>query len=199
MNGNNVFEGKRILSMVDILGYNTEHMIRHIIKLGGTVLSLSNKNDIIYEDDSNFVEKCGGIVYYSDSHYDAIDYILYDDKWDYEEMLEVKKKASKNCRPLSVTECQQILFDILMLDVTVDNPKIKRGTFRSFDYLTSVDIPDYVKTIEKEAFVDCWGLKTVNMPKSLKKIGSKAFCSCSELENVILPDGLKKIEEEAFS
>ncbi len=64
--------------------------------------------------------------------------------------------------------------------------------------LVSVNIPEGVTEIEKEAFRNC-GISAIKLPKSLKKIGDSAFAECGDLESLILRDGLTDIGDNAFS
>ncbi len=53
--------------------------------------------------------------------------------------------------------------------------------------MTSVVIPDSVKSIGTKAFSYCARLKTVEMPKSLATLGQGAFRCCSSLEEIVVP------------
>ncbi len=64
--------------------------------------------------------------------------------------------------------------------------------------ITKVVIPDSVKTIEKEAFLDCTSLTTVIFGKSVETIGEKAFKGCTGLTSVSLTDSLTTLEVGAF-
>ena len=46
---------------------------------------------------------------------------------------------------------------------------------------TSVNLPDGIMTIGKEAFNYCENLTSINFPSSLKTIGSNAFAYCNKL------------------
>ncbi|MDR1119812.1 MAG: leucine-rich repeat protein [Dysgonamonadaceae bacterium] len=63
--------------------------------------------------------------------------------------------------------------------------------------LTSITIPESVKTIENNAFLDC-GLKSVTVPGSVKTIGSGAFYGCSSLTSVAILEGVRTIGNSAF-
>lgn len=63
---------------------------------------------------------------------------------------------------------------------------------KAFSYcrgMTSVKIPDSVKTIGKEAFVGCTGLTSITIPKSVTSISSEAFHHCSGLESIFVEQG----------
>lgn len=88
--------------------------------------------------------------------------------------------------------------------------------------LTSVVIPDTVKTIGNSAFINCGNLTSVVIPDSVTSIGSKAFmstgltslkipasaanglgegcfCYCRSLETISLPEGMTSIPDDGFS
>ena len=75
---------------------------------------------------------------------------------------------------------------------------IAATTFAYCKQLTSVKIPDSVKSIGGEAFADCTGLTSINIPNSVKSIGYCAFVGCTALTSIKLPDGMKSIEEGLF-
>lgn len=84
--------------------------------------------------------------------------------------------------------------------------------------LTSLEIPENVKSIGDNAFNDCsalvdivlsdngWGicsgcssLKTVTLLKSVKNISREMFCHCDNLTQIVIPSGVNSIMESAFS
>lgn len=65
-------------------------------------------------------------------------------------------------------------------------------------HITKITVPETVRIIGKEAFLDC-GVKMVELPDGLVEIGEGAFKCCKRLESIDLPASLKVIGEEAFS
>ena len=61
-----------------------------------------------------------------------------------------------------------------------------------------IEVPDYVKYIEDEAFKDCIKVTEVKLPAGLTKIGSAAFYGCTGLTSISLPAGLTQIKSAAF-
>ena len=45
-----------------------------------------------------------------------------------------------------------------------------------------VDLPEGIKSIEHNAFNNCYKIKSIVLPKSLEEMGSSAFSHCNELE-----------------
>ena len=72
---------------------------------------------------------------------------------------------------------------------------------RAFCYcsnITSVSIPNSVKTIGNWAFADCTALQSIDIPANVKTIGKGAFSDCRALKSVTLPNGIQEIGEDFF-
>lgn len=76
---------------------------------------------------------------------------------------------------------------------------IHRNAFVECKKITSIKIPSSVTSIGVEAFVLCDSLSNIDIPSSIEVIGDGAFGSCYNLENVKLHKGLKTIGSHAFS
>ena len=90
-------------------------------------------------------------------------------------------------------------------------PKYKTGEFivpggvTSIGYgafwgcrLTSIRLPDCVRSIEDMAFYNCLKLKSVNIPDGVKGIGDKTFSNCIRLVSINIPDSVESIGKQAF-
>mgnify|MGYP004467527831 FL=1 len=64
---------------------------------------------------------------------------------------------------------------------------------------TAVSVPNGVKTIGSDAFVQNSALSSVTFPDSLEVIESSAFSGCSELRRLVIPEGCKTIKNGAFA
>ena len=71
------------------------------------------------------------------------------------------------------------------------------GAF-SYTSVTSVTIPNTVKSIGALTFFACKKLKSIEIPDSVEYIGAGAFVYCDSLETFIIGSGLKKVHENAF-
>lgn len=56
-----------------------------------------------------------------------------------------------------------------------------------------------VSTIKNLAFSDCKSLTSVTLPNSLKSIGKSAFSDCTSLSFIEIPNSVTSIGESAFS
>lgn len=65
--------------------------------------------------------------------------------------------------------------------------------------ITSVKIPEGVKSISKQAFASCGQIISVEIPLSVTDIGQGAFSDCMGLGSVTIPNKSASIGEEAFS
>ena len=65
--------------------------------------------------------------------------------------------------------------------------------FANDDYLTSIVIPNTVKSIGVACFWECHNLKKVTIPNSVTSMGNSVFCNCERLSELILPDNLTMI------
>lgn len=75
---------------------------------------------------------------------------------------------------------------------------IGESAFEGCSYVTSVVIPDGVKTLGDYAFLSCQGLDSVTLPDSMEVIGTAAFTGCSALTSITLPNGVRIIGRDAF-
>lgn len=65
--------------------------------------------------------------------------------------------------------------------------------------LTSVTLPNSIKTIGYYAFNGCSKLKAIDIPSNVTKIEYGAFSSCEALTSIVIPEGITKIESGLFS
>ena len=70
--------------------------------------------------------------------------------------------------------------------------------FQSHSGITSISIPDTVKTIGEETFKNCYGARTITLSKNLVTIGEAAFYNCAALTSIDIPDSVKSIGDYAF-
>ena len=70
--------------------------------------------------------------------------------------------------------------------------------FKDCSSLTSVTIPNTVKSIGNNAFLNCSSLTSVTIGNGVKSIGAWAFQGCSSLTSITFPNSVTSIETRAF-
>jgi uncharacterized protein YwqG len=76
---------------------------------------------------------------------------------------------------------------------------IEAWAFYACGNLESIVIPEGVETIEEGTFYECKKLTKLILPGSIKTINKSAFAGCGGLESVIIPEGVETIEAWAFA
>ena len=76
--------------------------------------------------------------------------------------------------------------------------RIRDLAFYRCESLTSISIPDGVKTIGSYAFSRCIALVSVTIPSGVTMIGDSAFDNCIALKSITIPDGVTSIGYSAF-
>ncbi len=64
--------------------------------------------------------------------------------------------------------------------------------------IESLQIPDNIERIGKQAFTNCANLSVVDLGNSVKMIDEEAFSSCRKLKRVFLPDSLTVLGKNIF-
>ncbi|MDE6425983.1 MAG: leucine-rich repeat protein [Ruminococcus sp.] len=80
-----------------------------------------------------------------------------------------------------------------------DSVKSIREKAFSYCDFTSVKIPDGVTSIGDYAFFACRSLTSVEIADSVTSIGQTAFCDCSGLQSVKMSNSITSIEEGTFN
>ena len=70
--------------------------------------------------------------------------------------------------------------------------------FEGCSSLTSITIPDSVKSIEGYAFSWCTSLPSIDIPNGVTSIGGQAFQCCTSLTSVTIPNSVTSIGIYAF-
>ena len=68
-----------------------------------------------------------------------------------------------------------------------------------FFHRTSVRIPDRVREIGDQAFIDCQSIEEVILPEGVGRIGKAAFLRCRNLRHVVMGQQVRTIDTGAFS
>ena len=102
-----------------------------------------------------------------------------------------------NCNAIIETETNKLVANLYSATIIPSFVKIIGAFMFEGSYITAIDIPEGVTTIEKRAFSSC-NLNTVSFPSTLTSIGDEAFSRCKNLTTVILPASLTTIGSDAF-
>ena len=65
-------------------------------------------------------------------------------------------------------------------------------------HITSVTIPNSIKSIARNSFADCKLLTTVKIPESVTSIGIETFSGCLSLLSITIPNSVTQIGGKAF-
>ena len=111
---------------------------------------------------------------------------------------DVARKCNKGYLFVDSNTGQCYLFDKDGNEVDIKKlKKIHNEQFYESD-ISSVIIPNSVKSIEDLAFYGCTNLTSIIIPNSVKSIGYSVFEYCESLKSVIIPNSIKSIENWAF-
>jgi hypothetical protein len=75
---------------------------------------------------------------------------------------------------------------------------IEKRAFEGCSGLTSITIPNSVKSIGEYAFSGCTGLTSITIGNSVTSIGANAFYGCSALTSITIPNSVTSIGKNAF-
>lgn len=93
--------------------------------------------------------------------------------------------------------------------MTYDKRKVIEGTdyqvtgiganaFQNNSKITSVVLPETIKTIGSNSFMGCSNLRTITLPEHLERIEDSAFYNCRLLNEIEIPNTVSYIGSQAF-
>lgn len=98
------------------------------------------------------------------------------------------------------SEATSINFNMLTVhDSLVTVVGFMNGVFSGKTGLTSLVLPESMRTIPDSCFSGLTNLTAVTLPQNLDAIGRYAFQKCSSLTAISMPDSVRSIGESAFS
>lgn len=96
-----------------------------------------------------------------------------------------------NSRDAHVKSVKAVEFDV---DVTY----LADNVFNGCSNLTSITIPESVKSIGSGAFWACRSLENITIPDGVTSIDDNAFNECEKLTSIVIPESVKSIGFSAF-
>ena len=88
----------------------------------------------------------------------------------------------------------------LIIPSTYKGVPVTALAYRAFKgkRITSITLPDTVKTIGSSAFENCTVLASITLPEGLEKINSNAFANCTALTEITIPEATT-VDVDAFN
>ncbi len=117
----------------------------------------------------------------------------------YSEGLEYTSKGDGTCTVSGIGTCTDTEVVIPSVSPAGDTVTgIGYSAFSGCSCLTSITIPEGVRSINSNAFSDCSSLKSITIPEGVTEVGHAVFLNCTGLTHVSLPESAKSIGGLAF-
>ena len=104
--------------------------------------------------------------------------------------------------PYGVTRIGGLAFsgiDISSLEIPNTVTSIGRDAFDGCTGLNSIKLPESLLQMRERVFEWCTNLTSINIPDGITEIGDYSFLGCGNLTSVTLPENLETIGRNAFS
>lgn len=116
-----------------------------------------------------------------------VTYVLYPNKT-------AKVRSAGIGDAVKVTIPSEVMYNNESYSVT----SIGAYSFKRFDKLTNINLPNSITTIEEYAFFECSSLSSITIPEAVTFIGEGAFANCVKIRSLKLPNSVTTIENVAF-
>lgn len=113
--------------------------------------------------------------------------------------LKYKSNGDGSCTVIGIGTCTDT-----QLAIPSESPDLETVTViaeSAFDgcaQLTSIVLPDTIKSIGARAFSDCQKVVSINIPDTVVLIGAHAFSGCLSLKRIIVPESVESLGDYAF-
>ena len=195
--------GEKVTTLPDYLFYGCKNLDRIIsmassVPLAGTSTFIGSTNPNAVVNATAYVPYGRKSSYSSTDSWKDLKYIkewFYDDNCSYIPLTNstVEVEAHPTNRPESI----QIPATVNWYEGSFSVTAVADNGFENNTNLTTITLPESVKTIGDKAFYGCSKLSAVTF-NGQTAIGDEAFRNCTSLINVSLPAGLKTIGDRAF-
>lgn len=101
---------------------------------------------------------------------------------------------------VTITGFNGTLEQVVIPGIIDGNPvsAIGKGAFQGNKYLVDVTMPDFITTMQGDAFRDCISLRKIHLSNSISRIITNTFNGCIGLEEVNIPDAVTEIKRSTF-
>lgn len=103
---------------------------------------------------------------------------------------------------VTITDCDESVMGEIVIPDTINGYPVTTIGRQAFDWcenITTIQLPNSVKSIEYASFYGCYSLIGINLPNGVTNIGNSAFRSCYDLKSIIIPESISEIGTSVFS
>lgn len=105
--------------------------------------------------------------------------------------------SRENCNAVIHTATNELVAGCKNTKIPYGVTRIGGLAFSGAD-VSSLEIPNTVTSIGRDAFEFCKGLNSIKLPESLQQMRERVFMWCTNLTSVNIPDGITEIEDYSF-
>ena len=195
--------GEKVTTLPDYLFYGCKNLNK-IISMASSAPTAGTSTFIGSTNPNTVVNATAYVPYGRKSNYSSSDnwkdlkYIkewFYDDNCSYIPL--TASTAEVQAHPTNRPESIQIRATVNWSEGTFSVTAVADKGFENNTNLTTITLPESVKTVGNKAFYGCSKLSAITF-NGQTAIGDEAFRNCVSLINISLPEGLKTIGDRAF-
>ena len=105
--------------------------------------------------------------------------------------------SRENCNAVIHTATNELVAGCKNTKIPSGVTRIGGLAFSGID-VSSIEIPNTVTSIGRDAFAYCKGLTSIKLPESLQQMRENVFMWCTNLTSINIPDGITEIEDYSF-